>query len=151
NSSIYRDGDLIIGGLIPVHFTSNSAQHPGAASCGGSLHPRGYIGAEAMLYAIETINNSSEILPYVTLGVDIKDSCGSVDYAIMECLNFDFIRTVFASEAASSERCSCCGRKSRHTVAIVGAAFSGVTMAIASLAGLFYIPVVSFASTSRLL
>ncbi|EDO46638.1 predicted protein, partial [Nematostella vectensis] len=117
----------------------------------GSLHPRGYIGAEAMLYAIETINNSSEILPYVTLGVDIKDSCGSVDYAIMECLNFDFIRTVFASEAASSERCSCCGRKSRHTVAIVGAAFSGVTMAIASLAGLFYIPVVSFASTSRLL
>lgn len=37
------------------------------------------------------------------------------------------------------------------TVAIIGAAFSGVTMAIASLTGLFHVPVISYASTSRLL
>ena len=33
----------------------------------------------------------------------------------------------------------------------MGAAFSGVTMAVANLAGLFHVPVISFASTSRLL
>lgn len=44
----------------------------------------------------------------------------------------------------------CCSSKSR-TAAIVGAAFSGVTMATASLTGLFHVPVISYASTSRLL
>ena len=44
----------------------------------------------------------------------------------------------------------CCSSKSR-TAAIVGAAFSGVTMATASLTGLFHVPVISYTSTSRLL
>lgn len=44
----------------------------------------------------------------------------------------------------------CCSSKSR-TAAIVGAAFSGVSMATASLTGLFHVPVISYASTSRLL
>ena len=44
----------------------------------------------------------------------------------------------------------CCSSKPR-TAAIVGAAFSGVTMATASLTGLFHVPVISYASTSRLL
>lgn len=44
----------------------------------------------------------------------------------------------------------CCFNKTL-TAAIIGAAFSGVTMATASLTGLFHVPVISFASTSRLL
>lgn len=44
----------------------------------------------------------------------------------------------------------CCSSKYR-TAAIVGAAFSGVSMATASLTGLFHVPVISYASTSRLL
>lgn len=53
-----------------------------------------------MLYAVELINNDSTLLPNVTLGVDIKDTCGSVDYAIMESLSFDFIRSAYvASES----------------------------------------------------
>ena len=44
----------------------------------------------------------------------------------------------------------CCSNGPR-TAAIVGAAFSGVTMAAASLAGLFHVPMVSYASSSRLL
>lgn len=44
----------------------------------------------------------------------------------------------------------CCFNKTL-TAAIIGAAFSGVTMATTSLTGLFHVPVISFASTSRLL
>ena len=52
-----------------------------------------------MLYAVDLINGNSTLLPNVTLGVDIKDTCGSVDYAIMESLSFDFIRSAYiASE-----------------------------------------------------
>lgn len=45
----------------------------------------------------------------------------------------------------------CCSSTRSRTAAIVGAAFSGVTMATASLTGLFHVPVISYASTSRLL
>lgn len=45
----------------------------------------------------------------------------------------------------------CCSSRKSKTAAIVGAAFSGVTMAVANLAGLFHVPVISFSSTSRLL
>ena len=93
-------GDVVIGGLIPVHFSPNFAPHPGNSSCRGDFHLRGYKGVEAMLYAVELINNDTALLPNVTLGVDIKDTCGSVDYAIMESLSFDFIKSAYvASES----------------------------------------------------
>lgn len=99
-TGIITAGDVIIGGLIPVHFSPNFAPHPGNSSCRGDFHLRGYKGVEAMLYAVELINNDSTLLPNVTLGVDIKDTCGSVDYAIMESLSFDFIRSAYvASES----------------------------------------------------
>ena len=102
---LFIDGDIIIGGLIPVHFSPNFPLHPGASTCQGAFHLRGYKGVEAMLYAVDLINNRSTLLPNVTLGVDIKDTCGSVDYAIMECLRFDFIRSAFsASESSQCEK-----------------------------------------------
>ena len=47
--------------------------------------------------------------------------------------------------------CSFTNKSAVPTAAIIGAAFSGVTMAVASLTGLFHVPVISYASTSRLL
>lgn len=99
-TGLITEGDVVIGGLIPVHFSPNFAPHPGNSSCHGDFHLRGYKGVEAMLYAVELINNDTALLPNVTLGVDIKDTCGSVDYAIMESLSFDFIRSAYvASES----------------------------------------------------
>lgn len=103
-TGIVTAGDVVIGGLIPVHFSPNFAPHPGNSSCRGDFHLRGYKGVEAMLYAVELINNDSTLLPNVTLGVDIKDTCGSVDYAIMESLSFDFIRSAYV--ASESLDCS---------------------------------------------
>lgn len=109
-NGIFINKDLNIGGLIPVHLPSTFASHPGAATCKGVFHLRGYKGVEAMLFALELINNSTHLLPNITLGADIKDTCGSVDYAIMECLDFDFIRmfsadsSYCASEESNSSR-----------------------------------------------
>jgi len=92
----FISGDILLGALIPVHFSPNLAPHPGNTSCRGVFHVRGFKGVEAMLYAVELINNNSNLLPNLRLGVDIKDTCGSIDYAIMESLSFDFIRNAFA-------------------------------------------------------
>ena len=102
-TGLITSGDVVIGGLIPVHFSPNFAPHPGNSSCRGDFHLRGYKGVEAMLYAVELINNDTALLPNMTLGVDIKDTCGSVDYAIMESLSFDFIRSAYV--ASESEDC----------------------------------------------
>jgi len=108
-------GDVIIGGLIPVHFSPNFAPHPGNSSCSGDFHLRGYKGVEAMLYAVELINNDTSLLPHVALGVDIKDTCGSVDYAIMESLSFDFIRSAFvASESVDCRETSSRDKEISH-------------------------------------
>ena len=111
-TGLITPGDVVIGGLIPVHFSPNFAPHPGNSSCRGDFHLRGYKGVEAMLYAVELINNDTALLPNVTLGVDIKDTCGSVDYAIMESLSFDFIRSVYvASESVDCVEASAGNKK----------------------------------------
>lgn len=111
-TGIITAGDIIIGGLIPVHFSRNFSPHPGNSSCRGAFHLRGFKGVEAMLYAVDLVNSNSTLLPNVTLGVDIKDTCGSVDYAIMESLSFDFIRSAYiASELLDCDDGSSNGKR----------------------------------------
>lgn len=103
-SGVYVDGDIVIGGLIPVHFAPSTVQHASTTNCTGAFHVRGYKGVQAMVYAIESINNNTKLLPNISLGIDIKDSCGSVDHSIMQCLEFDFIRNHYL--ASQEELCS---------------------------------------------
>lgn len=52
------DGDLIIGGLFPVH-----EQGVDGRPCGRLSEGRGIHRVEAMLFAIDYINNDSDLLP----------------------------------------------------------------------------------------
>ena len=154
---IYIAGDVLIGGLAPVHYppsrpstvTRTTDQH---RSCGGPFNIRGLQMAEAIVFAANKINEEKSLLPGIKLGVDIRDSCKSVDYAIGETLRFSFIKEVYSGVGDLINCPNVTLKKSKvKTVVIVGAAYSGITMAVASLAGLFHIPVISYASTSRLL
>ncbi|KAJ3591110.1 hypothetical protein NHX12_009057 [Muraenolepis orangiensis] len=44
--------------------------------------------ARAMVFAIEEINNSSDLLPGITLGYQIHDSCASVPVAVQVAFQF---------------------------------------------------------------
>lgn len=143
---ISTPGDIIIGGLCPLHYPLAQEQKPNKEdSCEGHFSFRGLQHAEAILYPVDQINQSPELLPGIKLGVEIRDTCNSVQ--------FSFLKQAYRRV----EGFQCIGKdptalnSTRKTVAIVGAAYSGITMAVTSLAGLFYIPVVSYASTSRLL
>ena len=65
----YKDGDVIFGGLFPIHY-SNTGDHCTELSTTGL----GY--AEATMFTIEKINENSSILPNVTIGYDLRDYCG---------------------------------------------------------------------------
>ena len=153
-SYVFTEGDFIIGGLSPVHFSPTEAeeqQNPNSFFCQGRLNTRGFEAVEAMLFTMDMLNDGplkDLVLPNITIGMDIKDTCGSADYAVRESLNFSFIRNAHVQDHCSASQPS---EKKFQTIAVVGAAYSGVSMAVTNLCGLFYVPVVSYASTSSLL
>uniref|UniRef100_A0A667ZFY5 Olfactory receptor C family, j1 n=1 Tax=Myripristis murdjan TaxID=586833 RepID=A0A667ZFY5_9TELE len=90
-SQFSKEGDIIIGGIFSFHQNPVSVNptlqvNPGAIQCEG-LDPGELQYAYTMIMAIEEINNSSELLPGVTLGYRIFDSCPSIPLSVRASLN----------------------------------------------------------------
>lgn len=77
------DGDLVIGGLFPVHQKGE-----GAEDCGKINSQRGIQRLEAMLLALDEINKDERILPGMRLGAHILDTCSKDTYALEQSLEF---------------------------------------------------------------
>ena len=90
--------------------------------------------AYTMMFAIEEINNSSELLPGVTLGYSIFDSCPSIPLSVRASLNLMNGWNGMEGEG------SC---KKLTVQAVIGETTSTSTIGIASTMGAFHIPVVS--------
>lgn len=79
------NGDIILGGIFPMHEQiSGRPDFP----CGAVKEEKGMQRLEAMLYAIDEINNSPDLLPNITLGALIIDSCSSDTYALEQSMEF---------------------------------------------------------------
>lgn len=89
--------------------------------------------AYTMMFAIEEINNSSELLPGVTLGYRIFDSCPSIPLSIRASLN---LMNRYESGAGNCDTFS-------NVHAVIGETTSTSTIGIAHTIGPFHIPVVS--------
>uniref|UniRef100_A0A915PFX1 G-protein coupled receptors family 3 profile domain-containing protein n=1 Tax=Setaria digitata TaxID=48799 RepID=A0A915PFX1_9BILA len=141
-------GDVIIGGVFPVHAKSDSPDHP----CGAIAETRGVHRVEAMLYALDVINSQREFLHGYKLGALILDSCSNPAYALNQSL--DFVRDMIGSTDLSEYQCRDGSRPesrqiSRKSVAaVVGGSYSSVTVQVANLLRLFKIVQVSPASTN---
>ena len=114
--------DFILGGLFSVYDCT------GARSI-DTEH------LEAMLFAIDRINNDETLLPNLVIGYDIRDTCNDKIVGFIEALN------IYLSADNSSV----------PLLGIVGPAGSHVTLPIANLFDLFEIPMVSYASSTATL
>ena len=137
-------GDIILGGLFPVH-------DKGERMCGKINLDRGIERLEAMLYTIDEINANPNLLPGITLGASVLDTCARAPYALEQSL--EFIRASFTSLDPTEFVCrdgSEAKPKSAPTtvVGVVGGSYSTVSMQVANLLRLFKIPQISYASTS---
>ncbi|CAL4059315.1 unnamed protein product, partial [Meganyctiphanes norvegica] len=78
------EGDVIFGGMFPMH--ERGGEH--GAPCGTIKGEKGIQRMEAMLYALDLINNDPDLLPNITIGALILDTCSSDTYALEQSMEF---------------------------------------------------------------
>ncbi|XP_053706577.1 glutamate receptor, metabotropic 6a isoform X3 [Synchiropus splendidus] len=142
--SIKIQGDITLGGLFPIH-----ARGPHGLPCGELKKEKGIHRLEAMLYALDQINRDPYLLPNITLGARILDTCSRDTYALEQSLTF--VQALIQKDT-SDIRCSNGEppliRKPERVVGVVGASASSVSIMVANILRLFEIPQVSYASTA---
>ncbi|XP_074496726.1 extracellular calcium-sensing receptor-like [Sebastes fasciatus] len=106
-----------------------------------SLNFRGFQFTQAMLFAIEEINNSTDILPGISLGYKIYDACSSIARGVRVALAL-----ANGNEVASAPSEAPCTRLAQ-VQAIMGETSSSPCMAIATVIGPFHIPMISHFAT----
>lgn len=154
------NGDFILGGLFPVFLSEKNATkcysdnkrfqlfsslRGQAVSC-YRMNLFGLMWVEAMLFAIEEINNNSKILSNVTLGYDIRDSANEVQFAMNDALDFSSSTesgTIYNKDSRTNNTCS-----NSSIVAVIGGAGSKISKAAAYVLGVTSIPQISYSSTS---
>ncbi|XP_060734346.1 extracellular calcium-sensing receptor-like [Tachysurus vachellii] len=104
-----------------------------------SLSLREVQSAQTMVFAIEEINNRTDILPGLKLGYRIYDSCGSVEMTTRASLS------LVNGNGKNGSLVSC--SKTDTVQAIIGQTSSSSTIAIAATVGPLNIPVVSHFAT----
>ncbi|XP_060929266.1 extracellular calcium-sensing receptor-like [Limanda limanda] len=140
-SQFSKEGDISIGGIFsfhqnPVSVSPELQVNSGTIRCVG-LDPGELQYAYTMMFAIEEINNSSELLPGVTLGYRIFDSCPSIPLSIKASLN------LMNRYESGEGRCN----KLSNVHAVIGETTSTSTIGIARTMGPFHIPVISHSAT----
>uniref|UniRef100_A0A671SGI3 Extracellular calcium-sensing receptor-like n=1 Tax=Sinocyclocheilus anshuiensis TaxID=1608454 RepID=A0A671SGI3_9TELE len=130
-----RDGDVTIGGIFSFHnsweemmptFTSKPEQ----PKC-KSLSFREFQNAQTMVFAIEEINNRADILPGISLGYKIYDSCGSIEMALRASLSL--------VNGANGSQMPC--QRTNTIQAIIAETSSTPTIAISATVGPLHLPV----------
>ncbi|XP_074644281.1 metabotropic glutamate receptor-like [Tubulanus polymorphus] len=138
SSEVYEQrGDIDIGGLFSVHSFSKTRP------CGESLYSTTrFQHIQALAYAVNKINQDSNLLPNITLGFKLLDDCVKSSTALGQTLNF----------IPRNESCRLNESAPYYKVkGVVGPLPSGNSILVASLLGLYKIPQISPLSTSAVL
>lgn len=87
-------GDLVVGALFPVHHAP-ILKHAHTRQCTEIREQYGIQRIEASFLTIDTINSDDSILPNITLGLEIRDSCWYSPIALEQSI--EFIRDAMAA------------------------------------------------------
>ncbi|XP_041429882.1 vomeronasal type-2 receptor 26 [Xenopus laevis] len=134
------DGDIIIGGILQIFLLVSHGLHdfeeaPSGVICVGPTFQ--YLTQVlAFIYAIEEINNSTELLPNITLGYHIYDSCVSEVVALMSTFS------LLSEEENPALNYIC--QQDQKLVAFVGHLLSSQTHVTAEITQIYGYPQISY-------
>ncbi|XP_040914329.1 taste receptor type 1 member 1-like [Toxotes jaculatrix] len=144
------EGDYLIGGLFDIHQLNASVHHdrPEATDCSSQLFLLpSFRRFQLMRFSVEEINNSTSLLPNVSLGYEIFDHCSDTE-------NFPGIFNLISVNGVI-QPWEEPHKQQRHNVskliAVVGPFESTDTLTVAPLFMVDLIPMVSYGSTSSIL
>ncbi|XP_067364247.1 extracellular calcium-sensing receptor-like [Channa argus] len=145
NPQIFKDGNIILGGIFSLHSSWKDRQEtytnkPLPLEC-ISLNFRDFQVAHAMIFTIEQINNSTDLLPGISLGYKLYDTCGSIARSVQVALALANGNDILSALTEAP-----CNRPAQ-VQAIMGETSSSPCMAIATVIGPFNIPLISHFAT----
>ncbi|XP_078022912.1 extracellular calcium-sensing receptor-like [Epinephelus lanceolatus] len=143
-NGVHKPGDVILGGLFEVHYTSvfpeeTFTSEPHQLICQGFDTP-GFRHAMTMAFAIDEINKNSNLLPNVTLGYSLYDNCATLVIGFSAALSLASGR-----EEQFLPQETCLGTP--PVLGIVGDSMSTFSIATSDVIGLFRLPIVSYFAT----
>lgn len=144
-----KDGDIIIGALFPVHKApQNTSVY--TRKCEEIWEQYGIHRIEMFLNIIERINNDSSILPGITIGYDIRDSCWYSPIALEQSIDFikDSIAGMEAKEKNFTTGDKCTKDSDKPIAGLLGPGSSSNTIQVQNLLQLFEIPQIGYSATS---
>ncbi|KAM3875163.1 vomeronasal type-2 receptor 1-like [Diretmus argenteus] len=140
SGNVYQAGDVVIGGLFPVHM---EAPHPEMEfkrkkvndSC-KIFNQRAYRWLQTMIFAVQEINSNPGLLPNLSLGYLTADTCLEESTTLVAAM------TMVTGQDVSLADTDC---GSAPTVpVIIGDARSSGSIVVADTLGVFDIPMVSY-------
>ena len=148
------DGDISIGALFPVH-RQPPLKTAFTRRCGEIWEQYGMHRIEIFLRTLDEINANPHILPNVTLGCDIRDSCWYPPVALEQSI--DFIKNSIASleekklglNRSASAQGKCGQPRGQPIAGLIGPGSSTVTIQVQNLLSLFNIPQIGYSATSK--
>ncbi|XP_039865414.1 extracellular calcium-sensing receptor-like [Simochromis diagramma] len=143
-NGMYKTGDVVLGGLFQIHFFSSVAiqsftSQPQQPTCSG-VYALGFKLAQTMAFAIDEINRNSNLLPNVTVGYTLYDSCQELGIGFRAALSL-----ANSQEEKIILNDTCSGNP--PVIGIVGDPSSTPSIAISSVLGLYRVPMVSYFAT----
>ncbi|XP_076591349.1 extracellular calcium-sensing receptor-like [Chaetodon auriga] len=142
-----KKGDIILGGLFSLHdmvveprlsFTST----PPPTQC-TRFNFRTFRWMQTMIFAIEEINRDGKLLPNITLGYKICDSCSTPHQALKAAMQL--VRSEkdpgIEGEIQSKETCH------KTVPVVIGDGGSTQSLVVARFLGVFHVPQVSYFSS----
>ncbi|XP_067422765.1 taste receptor type 1 member 2 [Emydura macquarii macquarii] len=145
SSDFHLAGDYLLGGLFSLHagaMGSPNLSHPVMPTCQAyGLKIVGYSYLRAMRFAVEEINNSSALLPGVSLGYEMVDVCylaNSIHPVLYFLSNKHSVVQLHKNYTHYQPR----------VLAVIGPDSSEATVIVAHILSLFLIPQVSYRATT---
>ncbi|XP_069035099.1 metabotropic glutamate receptor 1 isoform X2 [Lepisosteus oculatus] len=148
------DGDIVIGALFSVHHQPPAENVP-ERKCGEVREQYGIQRVEAMFHTLDRINSDPTLLPNITLGCEIRDSCWHSSVALEQSI--EFIRDSLISIRDDKDGSRWCidgipsnlpPRTKKPIAGVIGPGSSSVAIQVQNLLQLFNIPQIAYSATS---